>query len=155
MERRGFDIGSISHGVHALSGIPLAQNKGWRKQELSLIDCVPARHDVAVVSIEFRRGVGAVGRDCFVRVRFAVRLAHVDVHLRLFRYFKDDKRSVLLVWLGVLLFSLQLVPTALAIQHGDLLNLREGLPQMWELSVRIDLVVELVHVWGSLKAECG
>jgi hypothetical protein len=48
---------------------------------------------------------------------------------------EDDKRSVLLVWLGVLLFGLQLVPTALAIQNGDLANVREGLLPMWEHSL--------------------
>jgi hypothetical protein len=60
---------------------------------------------------------------------------HTLTYIYVFFVTEDDKRSVLLVWLGVLLFSLQLVPTALAIQHGDLLNLREGLPQMWEHSL--------------------
>ena len=86
MERCGFDIGSISHGVRVKRHTVSTKQRLEKTGVIASIDCVPARHDVAVMSIEFRRGVGAVGRDCFVRVRFAVRLAHVDVHLRLFRY---------------------------------------------------------------------
>ena len=67
-------------------------------------------------------------------MRATVRLAHDNVRV-CSSFYGDDKRSVLLVWLGVLLFGLQLVPTALVIQNGDIASVREGLLPMWEHSL--------------------
>lgn len=119
----------------ALSGIPLAQNKGWRKQELSLRS-IAFQLVMTWQLCRLNSGEALAPLDAIALYGCALPFVwHTLTYIYVFFVTEDDKRSVLLVWLGVLLFSLQLVPTALAIQHGDLLNLREGLPQMWEHSL--------------------
>jgi len=121
--------------VCALSGIPLTKNKGWRKQELSYRS-IAFQLVMTWQLCRLNSGDALSPLDEVALYGCAVPFVwHTLTYIYVLLFTEDDKRSVLLVWLGVLLFGLQLVPTALAIQNGDLANVREGLLPMWEHSL--------------------
>lgn len=121
--------------VCALSGIPLTKNKGWRKQELSYRS-IAFQLVMTWQLCRLNSGDALSPLDEVALYGCAVPFVwHTLTYIYVLFFTEDDKRSVLLVWLGVLLFGLQLVPTALAIQNGDLANVREGLLPMWEHSL--------------------
>ena len=131
------DLASLSivfASTCALSGIPLAKRKGWRKLELSF-------RSVAfqfVMTWQLCRLVSETLSPYDNLSFFACLLPfawHTLMYLYIFFFTGDDKRSVLLVWFGILLFELQLFPTAIVLNEGHLHQLRQGLLPIWEHSL--------------------
>ena len=121
--------------VCALSGIPLTKNKGWRKQELSYRS-IAFQMVMTWQLCRLISGDALALLDAIALYGCALPFVwHTITYVYVLLFTGDDKRSVLLVWLGVLLFGLQLVPTALVIQNGDIASVREGLLPMWEHSL--------------------
>jgi hypothetical protein len=121
----------------AITGLPLANNKGFRKIELSYrslaFQIVMTWQLMRLVSApeSFLKPLDSLAMyGCLVPFVW-----HTMTYLYILFFTNDDKRSVFLVWFGVLLFGLQLFPTAYVLTEGNLAGLRSGLSTIWEHSI--------------------